>query len=185
VHKVRELIAEYICAVIYALVVIARRRTGRSLRLFSLASPPRVEIFYWILLTPSAIFTTQAAAPGHPAVATLGAWCLAFAALLFLWATLWVIVWKLLICKTIVFVVIPRRSRVSFFGAASKPSFVAPGTAAQADHPASSPGGEQSYSQVGARRRSSRAGFVIDAEHLTSMPAGWCASCSLRILLVH
>jgi hypothetical protein len=146
-----------------------------------------VEIFFWILLTPSAIFTTQAAAPGHPAVASLGAWCLVFAAMLFLWGTCWVIVWKILICKTIVFVVIPRRSRVSFFGTASKPSFVAPGIRVQADHPFPGSGRLQTYSQVGARQRLSRAGFVADADYSASMPAGWCAlppCASTHILVV-
>lgn len=133
-------------AVFYALVYAARR-AGKTIPIMRIATAPRIEIFFLLVLMPSAIFTTQAASTVTPAAASAAAWCLVLAGLLFAWGAGWVIVWKILVCKSIVFVVLPQRrqSRVSFFGGAERePS--------------------QSYSQAAGRRRSSRSGFVVEGD---------------------
>lgn len=150
---------------------MVRLKSGRQLPLFSLATPPRLEIFFWILLMPSAIFTTQAASTVSPTAASLAAWCLVLAFVLFLWGACWVILWKIIICKTIVFVIVPRRSRVSFFQATQTPGDATTDT----DHLFRFQGDDLSYSHVGARRRSSRAGFVIEPE-TQARNSGWYAA---------
>jgi hypothetical protein len=163
-------------AVFYCAVIILRRRTGRTLPLFALATPPRLEISFWILLMPSAIFTTQAASPASSVAALLAVLCLVLAFLLFLWCTCWVLLWKIIIRKTIVFVVLPRRSRASFFGGPPKASFITPGTRTASVHPLPAQVSEPPRSQVGTQRPSNMAGVVPVAA--PSVRARWCAACS-------
>lgn len=59
------------------------------------------------------------------------------------------------------FVVIPRRSRMSFLGGCSGISSSAPACGMELSHGVTQDD-VQSYSQVAARRRSSRAGFVLE-----------------------
>jgi hypothetical protein len=179
-----EAVNEGVFAVFYAVVIILRRRSGRALPLFTLATPPRLEISFWILLMPSAIFTTQAASPASSVAALVAVLCLVFAFLLFLWCTCWVLLWKIIVRKSIVFVVLPRPSRASFFGAHPKgqASFVTPGTRTASVHPVPVEGSEPPLSQVGPQRPSNMAGFVpVD---VPPVQARWCDTCFPCALLV-